>query len=580
QAFSELLDNDGLVVMARGLGVRRLLAKFLVMHCMHGNLPPARSQSGPAPSDDPLEPPRGGNGKHEAAERRKTGGRAASNSDRGFDGQEDKEVGGSTGPGFGTGSREGGGEGTSRAPMASPPGSTGEGFDPNLNHNPNPIEAGLGGGGGAMIQEDIDSKNTGVRDGGGEAPRREPDDFGRRSLVLCLNAGGEEDLFLDALMSDGVPPNRLPEVLDAEFTPVQRQHMYQAGGVFLVTSRVLIVDLLNKVVDPLRISGFLVHRAHRVLETSSEAFILRVFREGNRVGFVKAFSDQPEAFLSGFAKLGKVLRNLHVSKVYLWPRFHALVAEGLEKDPPVVEELVQGLTPAMKEVQQILVVLMDQTLRELKAAAPALDTSDFKVESCIFTSFDKSLKRQLEPEWHQVTRKVKQLLADLKTLRTLLDYLFRYDSVTFYQLLQMERAKAAHERDPPLWLGTTAADRLFRCSKSRVFRVVKGGGDDNCHRGKVRGRGGKAKLKGKANGKTLVAEENPKWSLAADVLGEIRELWRAEADGGPGGEEGEGEEVSGGARVMLLVQDEHTCSQLREHSALGGRLMMKRRFLE
>lgn len=35
---------------------------------------------------------------------------------------------------------------------------------------------------------------------------------GTRSLVLCLNAKGEEDLLLDALMADGVPPNRLPEV--------------------------------------------------------------------------------------------------------------------------------------------------------------------------------------------------------------------------------------------------------------------------------------------------------------------------------------------------------------------------------
>ncbi|CAM9441621.1 unnamed protein product, partial [Choristocarpus tenellus] len=33
------MDHDGLVVMARGLGVRRLLAKFLMMHCMHGTLP-------------------------------------------------------------------------------------------------------------------------------------------------------------------------------------------------------------------------------------------------------------------------------------------------------------------------------------------------------------------------------------------------------------------------------------------------------------------------------------------------------------------------------------------------------------
>ena len=32
-----------------------------------------------------------------------------------------------------------------------------------------------------------------------------------RHLVLCLNTKGEEGLFLDALMADGVPPDRLPK---------------------------------------------------------------------------------------------------------------------------------------------------------------------------------------------------------------------------------------------------------------------------------------------------------------------------------------------------------------------------------
>lgn len=37
------------------------------------------------------------------------------------------------------------------------------------------------------------------------------------------------------------------KVVDAECTPIQRERMYASGGVYIVTSRVLIVDLLNKV---------------------------------------------------------------------------------------------------------------------------------------------------------------------------------------------------------------------------------------------------------------------------------------------------------------------------------------------
>lgn len=43
QAFAELWRQDGLIVMARGLGVRRLVAKFLLLHCMHGDAPASPS---------------------------------------------------------------------------------------------------------------------------------------------------------------------------------------------------------------------------------------------------------------------------------------------------------------------------------------------------------------------------------------------------------------------------------------------------------------------------------------------------------------------------------------------------------
>ena len=52
-----------------------------------------------------------------------------------------------------------------------------------------------------------------------------------------------------------------------------------------------------------------------------------------------------------------------------------------------------------------------------------------------------------------------QLLQDLKTLRSLLDYVFRYDAVTFYEQLLREKKKASAVREPPLWIGTPVAER-------------------------------------------------------------------------------------------------------------------------
>lgn len=68
-----------------------------------------------------------------------------------------------------------------------------------------------------------------------------------------------------------------------------------------------------------------------------------------------------------------------------------------------------------------------------------LDAEDLTVESGLFKSFDEIVRRQLDPIWHNVAPRVKQLVVDLKTLRKLAEYILRYDSVTFLRLLDSLR---------------------------------------------------------------------------------------------------------------------------------------------
>lgn len=68
------------------------------------------------------------------------------------------------------------------------------------------------------------------------------------------------------------------------------------------------------------IAGIVVCHAHQVSEYCNETLILRLFRAGNQSGFIKAFSENPESITGGFAQLEKLLRWLHLAKVFLWPR--------------------------------------------------------------------------------------------------------------------------------------------------------------------------------------------------------------------------------------------------------------------
>ena len=96
-----------------------------------------------------------------------------------------------------------------------------------------------------------------------------------------------------------------------------------------VTSRILIVDMLNKCVPTEMITGITVLHAERVTPTSTEAFIMRIFRQENQEGFVKAFSDNAEHFTVGVSPLQTVLSQLRIRNVDIWPRFHEEITKDL-----------------------------------------------------------------------------------------------------------------------------------------------------------------------------------------------------------------------------------------------------------
>lgn len=59
--------------------------------------------------------------------------------------------------------------------------------------------------------------------------------------------------------------------------------MYLSGGVHFVTTRILVVDMLKKRIPIEKITGIVVLKAHQVVESCQEAFVLRLFRQNNKV---------------------------------------------------------------------------------------------------------------------------------------------------------------------------------------------------------------------------------------------------------------------------------------------------------
>lgn len=70
-----------------------------------------------------------------------------------------------------------------------------------------------------------------------------------RSLVLCLNASESVATLHQQLLSLGLDRKYLPRAIDAKSSAHERAQLYKNGGCFIITSRILVVDLLNKVID-------------------------------------------------------------------------------------------------------------------------------------------------------------------------------------------------------------------------------------------------------------------------------------------------------------------------------------------
>ena len=65
-----------------------------------------------------------------------------------------------------------------------------------------------------------------------------------RKLVFCINAKESSELLQMSLLAQGYSPSELPVVITNETPAASRKIMYANGGCYIITSRILIVDIL------------------------------------------------------------------------------------------------------------------------------------------------------------------------------------------------------------------------------------------------------------------------------------------------------------------------------------------------
>ncbi|KAG6991181.1 DNA repair protein rad16 [Physcia stellaris] len=325
----------------------------------------------------------------------------------------------------------------------------------------------------------------------------------------------------------------------------QDEESTKAQGLSQVNTDAMSVELLN----PETVTGLVVLHAERIIATSIEAFIIRIYRQMNKAGFLKAFSDNPEPFTTGFSPLATMMRNLFLRKPSLWPRFHITVAKSLEgRKKAEVIELEVPMSEGMKDIQTAILECVEVSISELRKAGTGIELDDWTIDSALHKSFDVIIRRQLDPVWHRVSYRTRQIVNDLTVLRSILHALLTYDAVSFNKYL--DTILAAHQPPPGSnrqnqspWLFLDSANTMFESAKRRVYTGKPIEGD--------------VPVTSEALPDSLrpVLEEQPKWAVLADILDEIERdayfnpIVQDDSNG----------------TILVMCSDQNTCRQLREY---------------
>uniref|UniRef100_A0A1B0CID9 Uncharacterized protein n=2 Tax=Lutzomyia longipalpis TaxID=7200 RepID=A0A1B0CID9_LUTLO len=316
----------------------------------------------------------------------------------------------------------------------------------------------------------------------------------------------------------------------------EREKMYLEGGIHFITTRILVVDLLKNRIPIEMITGIFVLRAHTVIESCQEAFALRLYRQRNRDGFVKAFCNSAESFTFGYGHVERVINNLYVNELFVWPRFQQLIQVTLKKYEPVIVEFHIKMTPKMTSIQTYILEIMNYLVKEVKRINPNIDMQEVTVENCVTKKFHKILQLQLDTVWHQLSQQTKMLISELKTLRSLMITTIYHDCISLYATVQRYR-KTEYAMNCSGWVLLDAAEQMFETAKRRVFNA-----DDE-----------------------FDPEWGAKWQSLSDILRvEIPNDIKLNAE----------QRKNKSAVVLILCQDNKTCYQLSQFLMMGAERLL------
>lgn len=234
------------------------------------------------------------------------------------------------------------------------------------------------------------------------------------TLTILLNFFEEEIEFL----SRKIKLKNFASILSQD-----RNKAYKQGGIFSVSQRMFITDLLNENIEIKKISAVFINKTEKLTRMSTECFIVQLIRKTNKDCVIKCYSEKPYYFSNSLIFLDEMFQSLKIDTLILFPRFHEYVKESL-----LSLYINEHKLTLNKEIKELQVYLMD-IIQSVTNQFNILTRKEKKENKEIST--DLLLNDNLI--YSSDTVKGKQLISDIINIRRLVFLLFSVDIELFYE---------------------------------------------------------------------------------------------------------------------------------------------------
>ena len=216
-----------------------------------------------------------------------------------------------------------------------------------------------------------------------------------------------------------------------------RGGQFLKGGIYAVTPKMLILDLLSKKISASIITGIIMTQAHKVIPMSSENFLMKIYRKENSSGFIKWFSDIPTNIGSTYGKMEELMRICLVNNLIVWPRNKSDVFKSLEASKTFhVYEWEVLMDKSTMIIHNDLIKLLKNCLDELiiQATPYNVDEELFSLSEAFEPLYEITIHKVMGNKINKIGQKARQLIKDIISIKQLLFKLLTGWCVSFLSL--------------------------------------------------------------------------------------------------------------------------------------------------